>query len=82
MTASTCPPLEQLVAHGLAGADQAVRDGLIQDDPQVGRVGPVEDTLRRQPGGHELVDCIPTRIQQSAEEQRPGVVSGLEQAGG
>ena len=49
--------------------------------PQPRGPGRLPRSRCHQPGGHELVDCILTRIQQSAEEQRPGVVGGLEQAG-
>jgi hypothetical protein len=59
--------LEQLVVHGLGGADQAVQYGLVKNYLEVRRVRPVEDALARQPGVDELVDCFawrPTRCTQ------------------
>ena len=48
---------------------------------RLGGSGRSKMRCRAQPGGHELVDYFLTRIQPTAEEQRPGVIGGLEQAG-
>jgi len=58
-----------------------VQHGLVEHDPQVGRVRPVEDALPCQPGGDKLVDCVVAGVQLSRQQQRFGVVGRLQQAG-
>lgn len=47
--------VRELVTHDLLRADPAVQHGLINDDPQRGRIGTLEDRLAVHAPGHELV---------------------------
>jgi hypothetical protein len=70
----------QLVAHDLGRADPPVQDRLIQHRQQLGRIGPVQDGLPLDPGTDQGIQVIATRRRLPGLEQRPRVVTGLQQA--
>ena len=50
--------MAELVIHDLGSANTPTKNGLVNDYPEFGRLGLVEDQLTLQPGAHKFFDLI------------------------
>jgi hypothetical protein len=70
----------ELAPHHLAAADGAVQDALVQDAPELGRTRSVQNRLSG-PGGRLPAPPGPRGCRRAGEQDRAGVLLGLQQAG-